>query len=147
MAAQKRIKAEIEQLEKDRYADEYERDPCEDFSAAPNDSESLSGSPYEGGLFVLGLEFSDSYPWRPPAVQFKTAIYHPNIYSGNVVLKILKTEWSPSITIKDVLVAIRALLANPNPDDPLAPEIAHLYKSDRSKFEAQARESTKKYAM
>ncbi|KAF2297604.1 hypothetical protein GH714_000154 [Hevea brasiliensis] len=35
----------------------------------------------------------------------------------------------------------------PNPDDPLVPEIAHMYKTDRSKYEATARSWTQKYAM
>ncbi|RWW63268.1 hypothetical protein BHE74_00029561 [Ensete ventricosum] len=36
---------------------------------------------------------------------------------------------------------------NPNPDDPLVPEIAHMYKTDRVKYEATARSWTQKYAM
>ena len=38
------------------------------------------------------------------------------------------------------------MLTDPNPDDPLVPEIAHLYKTDRSRYEATAREWTRKYA-
>lgn len=36
------------------------------------------------------------------------------------------------------------MLTDPNPDDPLVPEIAHLYKTDRSRYEATAREWTRK---
>uniref|UniRef100_A0A453S797 Uncharacterized protein n=1 Tax=Aegilops tauschii subsp. strangulata TaxID=200361 RepID=A0A453S797_AEGTS len=32
-----------------------------------------------------------------------------------------------------VLLSICSLLTDPNPDDPLVPEIAHMYKSDRAK--------------
>lgn len=32
-------------------------------------------------------------------------------------------------------------------DDPLVPEIAHMYKTDRAKYEATARQWTQKYAM
>jgi ubiquitin-protein ligase len=39
------------------------------------------------------------------------------------------------------------LLCDPNPDDPLVSEIAHLYKTDKGKYEATAREWTRKYAM
>ena len=35
---------------------------------------------------------------------------------------------------------------DPNPDDPLVPEIAHIYKTDRARYEATAREWTRKYA-
>ena len=39
------------------------------------------------------------------------------------------------------------MLTDPNPDDPLVPEIAHVYKTDRSRYESTAREWTRKYAM
>lgn len=45
-----------------------------------------------------------------------------------------------------MLVAIIVLLTNPNPDEPHVPEIARLYQTDRQKYEATAREWTKKYA-
>lgn len=38
------------------------------------------------------------------------------------------------------------MLTDPNPDDPLVPEIAYLYKTDRSKYESMAQEWTGKYA-
>lgn len=38
------------------------------------------------------------------------------------------------------------MLTDPNPDDPLVPEIAHTYKTDRSRYETNAREWTRKYA-
>jgi ubiquitin-conjugating enzyme E2 D/E len=46
-----------------------------------------------------------------------------------------------------VLLSICSLLTDPNPDDPLVPEIAHMYKTDRPKYEATARSWTQKYAM
>lgn len=46
-----------------------------------------------------------------------------------------------------VLLSICSMLTDPNPDDPLVPEIAHVYKTDRSRYEAMAREWTRKYAI
>lgn len=46
-----------------------------------------------------------------------------------------------------VLLSICSLLTDPNPDDPLVPEIAHIYKTDRHRYEDTAREWTRKYAM
>jgi ubiquitin-conjugating enzyme E2 D/E len=37
-----------------------------------------------------------------------------------------------------VLLSICSLLTDPNPDDPLVPEIAHIYKTDRCVFLARA---------
>jgi hypothetical protein len=42
--------------------------------------------------------------------------------------------------------SICSLLTDPNPDDPLVPEIARIYKTDRAKYEATAKEWTQKYA-
>jgi ubiquitin-conjugating enzyme E2 D/E len=44
------------------------------------------------------------------------------------------------------VLSICSLLTDPNPDDPLVPEIARIYKTDRVKYEATAKEWTKKYA-
>ena len=46
-----------------------------------------------------------------------------------------------------VLLSICSLLTDPNPEDPLVPEIARMYKSDREKYNEMAREWTRKYAM
>lgn len=46
-----------------------------------------------------------------------------------------------------VLLSICSLLTDPNPDDPLVPEIAHMYKTDKNKYETTARSWTQKYAM
>ncbi|KAK9202244.1 hypothetical protein WN944_017454 [Citrus x changshan-huyou] len=49
--------------------------------------------------------------------------------------------------ISQVLLSICSLLTDPNPDDPLVPEIAHMYKTDKAKYESTARSWTQKYAM
>ncbi|RWR86209.1 ubiquitin-conjugating enzyme E2-17 [Cinnamomum micranthum f. kanehirae] len=50
-------------------------------------------------------------------------------------------------SMKQVLLSICSLLTDPNPDDPLVPEIAHMYKTDRAKYESTARSWTQKFAM
>lgn len=49
--------------------------------------------------------------------------------------------------VPQVLLSICSLLTDPNPDDPLVPEIAHLYKTDKARYEETARQWTVKYAM
>ncbi|XP_055479895.1 ubiquitin-conjugating enzyme E2 D4 isoform X2 [Psammomys obesus] len=108
----------------------------------PNDS------PYQGGVFFLTIHFPTDYPFKPPKVAFTTKIYHPNINSsGSICLDILRSQWSPALTVSKVLLSICSLLCDPNPDDPLVPEIAHAYKANREKYNRLAREWTQKYAM
>ncbi|KAL4762882.1 putative glutaryl-CoA dehydrogenase [Aspergillus foveolatus] len=105
-------------------------------------------SPYSGGVFFLTIHFPTDYPFKPPKVNFNTRIYHPNINSnGSICLDILRDQWSPALTISKVLLSICSMLTDPNPDDPLVPEIAHVYKTDRPRYEATAREWTRKYAI
>ncbi|CAB1325328.1 unnamed protein product [Coregonus sp. 'balchen'] len=95
----------------------------------PNDS------PYQGGVFFLTIHFPTDYPFKPPKLAFTTRIYHPNINSnGSICLDILRSQWSPALTISKVLLSICSLLCDPNPDDPLVPEIARIYKTDTEKL-------------
>uniref|UniRef100_M8CMI9 SUMO-conjugating enzyme UBC9 n=1 Tax=Aegilops tauschii TaxID=37682 RepID=M8CMI9_AEGTA len=104
-----------------------------------------SDSPYSGGVFLVTIHFPPDYPFKPPKVAFRTKVFHPNINSnGSICLDILKDQWSPALTISKVLLSICSLLCDPNPDDPLVPEIAHMYKTDRHKYESTARTWTQR---
>ena len=37
-------------------------------------------------------------------------------------------KWSPALQIRTVLLSVQALLSAPNPDDPLATDVAKHYK-------------------
>jgi len=105
-------------------------------------------SPYAGGVFFLDIAFPADYPFKPPKIHFTTRIYHPNInQNGGICLDILKDQWSPALTTSKVLLSVCSLLTDPNPDDPLVPEIANTFKLDYAKYEKTAREWTTKYAM
>lgn len=132
--------------------------PPENVTAGPVDDDNLfhwqatiagpQDTPYQGGLFFLDIQYPTDYPFKPPKVRFITKIYHPNINSqGGICVDILRDNWSPALTTAKVLLSISSLLANPNPDDPLVPDIARLYKNNREKYNKNARDYSKKYAM
>jgi len=143
----KRITKELEDLR---------NDPPANCSAGPTGEElyewqaTIMGpenSPYHGGIYFLNIQFPSNYPFKPPRIYFITKIYHPNINSqGGICLDILKDSWSPALTIGKVLLSICSLLDDPNPDDPLVPEIANIYINNKPQYDMTAREWTQKYA-
>ena len=134
---------------------EMQLDPPSNCSAGPvgEDMFSWTGtimgpadSPYMNGIFSVKIDFPSDYPFKSPRVIFITKIYHPNINAtGAICLDILKEQWSPALTISKVLLSVCSLLTDPNPDDPLMPDIAKLYKADKERYNAIAREWTMKY--
>ncbi|KAE8768362.1 ubiquitin-conjugating enzyme E2 28 [Hordeum vulgare] len=129
--ASKRILKELKDLQKD---------PPTSCSAGPvgEDMFPLAGH-YHGALgepvhrwSIFGKHsFPTGLPLQAPEdmnifqVSFRTKVFHPNINSnGSICLDILKEQWSPALTISKVLLSICSLLTDPNPDDPLVPEIA-----------------------
>ena len=149
MSAEKRIKRELIELSKT---------PVSHCSAGPESDDDLfhwvatvmgpEQSPYEGGVFNLSIDFGKNYPFKPPKIRFMTKIYHPNISKhGDICLDILKTQWSPALTISKVLLCICSLLDDLNPDDPLVPDIAELFNNDREAYYTKAKVMTLQYAM
>jgi len=104
-------------------------------------------SPYAHGLFKLELFCPEEYPMSAPKVRFLTRIYHPNIDKlGRICLDILKDKWSPALQIRTVLISIQALLSAPNPEDPLAEDIAKEWKQNEARAIETAKEWTRMYA-
>ncbi|MBZ3869123.1 Ubiquitin-conjugating enzyme E2 D4 [Sciurus carolinensis] len=126
--ALKRIQKELTDLQ---------RDPPAQCSAGPVGDDLFqwqatimgpNDSPYQGSVFLPDHPLSDilPFPFKPPKVAFTTKIYHTNINSnGSICLDSLWSQWSPVLTVSKVLLSI----CDPNPDDPLVPEIAHTYKA------------------
>ena len=145
--ALRRINKELKELDKDPPANCSAGPINEDIFSWEATIMGAADTPYQDGVFFLKIYFPSDYPFKPPKVQFTTKIYHCNVNSnGSICLDILKGQWSPALTISKVLLSITSLLSDPNPDDPLIPEIAKLYKSDKGKHDEFARQWTMKYA-
>ena len=70
-------------------------------------------SPFEGGVFFLNIHFPTDYPFKPPKFAFTTRIYHPNINSnGAICLDILRSQWSPALTVSKVSLKINVRKIN-----------------------------------
>ena len=104
-------------------------------------------SPYDSGIFKLQVYLPEEYPMVPPKVLFMTKIYHPNIdFLGRICLDILKTNWSPALQIRSVLLSIQCLLSDPNTSDPLNEKVNEHWLSNKSDAQNTAKKWTKQYA-
>ncbi|PRP75136.1 ubiquitin-conjugating enzyme E2 [Planoprotostelium fungivorum] len=105
-------------------------------------------TPFEKGTFKIEIEVPTDYPFKPPKVKFLTKIYHPNVKSdGGFCTDMLTTEgWSPQLKIQQVIDEIYRLMKEPNADNPLEPEIAQQFKTDKTAWAKTAKEWTKKHA-
>lgn len=106
------------------------------------------GTPYEGGQFVLLIDFTPEYPFMPPKVKFETKIWHPNISSqtGAICLDILAEHWSASLNVRTLLLSIQALMSAPEPSDPQDAEVARMFTTNYPLFVATATTWTETFA-
>lgn len=95
-----------------------------------------TGTPYDGAIFKFDIEFPSDYPLKPPKLRFTTPVWHPNFDedSGAICLDILKSEWSPALSVHKVLISVISLLNDPNPHSPLNGLAAQQYMNRPAEF-------------
>jgi ubiquitin-conjugating enzyme E2 D/E len=146
--ATKRLQKEVDKMAKDAPDGCMAGPKGDDLYNWSGSIKGPEGTPYDGGMFELAMEFPSDFPFKAPKVMFKTKIYHCNVQDdGTICLAILKDEWAPKIGVPDIMTALVSLLSEPNPNDALVPEIADLYKSDKKAHDKKAAEFTAKHAM
>ncbi|KEZ44330.1 hypothetical protein SAPIO_CDS3304 [Scedosporium apiospermum] len=134
-SAAKRLLKELE-----RWAAESKDETGIERLGPPNDEDLLTweavingkgvGGGYDEGRWLLTIKIPASYPIEPPKVEFVTPIVHPNIAlaTGEICLDLLKTAWTPTYTILEVVRAIRMLLSCPETESPLNVDVAALLR-------------------
>merc|ERR1719213_1043625 len=84
-------------------------------------------------MFRATLEAPKDFPVMPPAMTFRTKMWHPNIYpDGKVCISILHPpgddphnesetadlRWRPVLGVETILVSVISLLSDPNDNSP-----------------------------
>ncbi|EDQ91445.1 uncharacterized protein MONBRDRAFT_15132 [Monosiga brevicollis MX1] len=101
------------------------------------------------GTYKLIMTFPEDYPMLPPKCCFSPPLFHPNVYpSGSICLSILDHEkdWTPAITVVQILKGIQDLLDNPNNNDPAQLEAHTCYRQDKEEYRRRVREQALKFA-
>ncbi|CAN6633031.1 ubiquitin-conjugating enzyme E2 1 [Trichomonascus vanleenenianus] len=106
------------------------------------------GTPFSGGAWKVTLKL-EGYPTAAPKAYFNTKIFHPNVdpQTGEVCVDTLKRDWSPDVDLSHILLTIRCLLIEPNPDSSLNEDAGRLIQEDYSAFEKTARLMTRVHAL
>ncbi|KAI6220084.1 E2 ubiquitin-conjugating enzyme [Aphelenchoides fujianensis] len=100
------------------------------------------GSPYDGARFALQIKIPDAYPFKPPAVQFMTRVWHPErlVRDRHDLLGYSEGRTGPaaSMTLRTVLLSVQALLTLPEPKDPQDAVVASQYMNKPELFKQTA---------
>ncbi|KYQ88795.1 hypothetical protein DLAC_10592 [Tieghemostelium lacteum] len=101
-----------------------------------------TGTPYDGGHWVISVLFTDSYPSSAPKFTFLTKIYHLNISSDGTLNNCMGflSGWSATSTIQNALQSILNLLTTPNVDSPMDSVKCSLYRDNKTEYEIQAKQ-------
>ena len=119
--------------------------------------------PYEGIIIHLVLNIPESFPQTSPAGKIFpgfpfTSEHHHHIYNtmgicndylsnfGNFFGKEAGTGWTPSITLKDLLLVLQPFLADPDfyHNDPVPTDVIERLRKNVATFECECGHSTKK---
>jgi hypothetical protein len=128
-----------------------------EYGSPAKDKDILELLQLKGSEYSIRAQYNDKYKITVPSsnhpdilqteysLMFPYYMHAMNIYY--LLEYILKDKnWSAAYTISKLLLSICSLLSDANPDDPLRPEIAELYKKDIELYNENAKLYTLKFA-
>lgn len=106
-------------------------------------------SPYENAVYEISILVSGKYPFEAPKVTFHSSSrpWHPNVSSatGYICVSVL-SQWQPTTSLKDILLALQVLLQCPNWDDPQDQQVQLMYRQDPEAFLKKAKNWAEQHA-
>jgi ubiquitin-protein ligase/uncharacterized protein YegL len=106
-----------------------------------------SGTPYEGGTFMLYMHAEDRYPLFAPKACFVTRIKHPNVsLEGRICHSIFSRDYTTDTSMTRLLDTVYGMLLQVETSDPVNTTITLGYHHDQVEFNEQVREFTSRYA-
>ncbi|EKX52503.1 hypothetical protein GUITHDRAFT_84623 [Guillardia theta CCMP2712] len=135
---------------------DYTKQPVSDVTLQVNEENvtdlraEISGpaeTPFHGGVFKIKLVFGPDFPSAPPKGFFITPIFHPNIAkNGEICVNTLKKDWKSDCKLGHILMVVRCLLIEPNPESALNEEAGRLFMEDYESYFQRAQLMTKIHA-
>mmetsp|Transcript_37887 Transcript_37887/g.95226 ORF Transcript_37887/g.95226 Transcript_37887/m.95226 type:complete len:210 (+) Transcript_37887:124-753(+) len=122
--------------------------PCEeDLSTVQAFIYGPKDTPYENGVFKVKLKLGSDFPSVPPKAHFLTKIFHPNVAkNGEICVNTLKRDWKEDLGLRHILLTIKCLLIEPNPESALNEEAGKLLLEDYESYAKHAKLMTKIHA-
>lgn len=98
------------------------------------------------GNFDFKFSVPDGFPFERPTVRCQTRIWHPNIEeTGAVCLNILRDNYTPVMSIAQLVVGLQFLFTEPNPASPLNQEAANHFEENLASFTKKAQDYIRLY--
>lgn len=60
-------------------------------------------SPFQDKVYTICFQYDNQHPFKPPTAYFESPIYHPRVDDKKICLEILKYEYHPTISGREVL--------------------------------------------
>lgn len=108
----------------------------------------VSGEYKSPAFTTLKTDYHSLYTPPSPQGYFVTKIFHPNVQpsNGDICVNVLKKDWKPDLGLKHLLLVIRCLLIEPNPDSALNEEAGKLLLEEYEEFFRRAKLMTQIHA-